>query len=388
MTGTAGALVTRLLETAVRLPLVQWTRARRAAALDVIIAAVTTGIELGLLVDGWPGVTAISIVLTVLAGALLTVRRHAPLLVLVGTGAVAAVLVAMHAYPGGAPVVVAMYTVAERCERRLSLASLVPTAVLLEIGSISSPPIAIGAWALGAYVQTRHRYTAALEERAAQLERERDQLNEIAAQQERTMIARELHDIVAHSVTVMLLGVRGARDVLRTSPDVAEDTLSGVETSAEQSIAELRRILAVLRSPDQVADVRPPPALAQLDQLIDGYRTAGLPVELRIHGLARPLPSGVELSVYRIVEEALTNVLKHSRPSTVAVDLRFEDSMLEVKIEDDGAAPVPTQRVSGPGHGILGMRERVTALGGVFEAEQRAGGGFRVGARLPIGDAT
>jgi signal transduction histidine kinase len=375
---------TSLGQAAARLPLVQWTWARRAAVLDVIVAAVTTGVEIGLLVDGWPGVTALSIVLTVLAGALLTMRRRLPLLVLAGTGAVAAVLVALNAYPGGAPVIVAMYTVAELRERRLSLLALLPTAVLLQAGSISSPPIAIGAWALGAYVQTRRRYTVALEERAAQLERERDQLNEIAAQQERASIARELHDIVAHSVTVMLLGVRGARDVVRTAPEVAEDTLRGVERTAEESIAELRRILAVLRSPDYLADVRPAPALAQLEPLIAGYRAAGLPVELRIHGPARALAGGVELSVYRIVEEALTNVLKHARPTTVTVALRYHRSSVEVSIEDDGE---PVQSVLGFGHGILGMRERVTALGGVFEAQSRAGGGFRVGARLPIDGA-
>lgn len=369
------------LRAAARLPLVRWTWARRAAVFDVIVAAVTTGVEIGLLVDGWPGVTALSIVLTIVAGAMLTVRRRFPLLVLAGTGAVAAVLVALNAYPGGAPVIVAMYTVAELRERRLSLLVLLPTAVLLQVGSISSPPIAIGAWALGAYVQTRRRYTVALEERAAQLERERDQLNEIAAQQERASIARELHDIVAHSVTVMLLGVRGARDVVRTAPEVAEDTLRGVEKTAEESIAELRRILAVLRSPGHIAALRPPPALAQLEELVTGYRTAGLPVQLRIHGPARALASGVELSVYRIVEEALTNVLKHARPTTVTVALRYHPSSVEVSIEDDGA---PVQPVPGLGHGILGMRERVTALGGVFEARARAEGGFRVGARLPV----
>ncbi|MEV4622958.1 sensor histidine kinase [Asanoa sp. NPDC049573] len=375
--------MTTLVQAAARLPLVRWTWARRVAVLDVIVAAVTTGVEIGVLVDGWPGVTATAIVLTVLAGALLTVRRRLPLVVLSGTGALAAVEVALHGYPGGAPVIVAMYTVAQLCERWISLAVLLPTAALLQVGSISSPPIAIGAWALGAYVQTRHRYTAALEDRAAHLERERDQAREIAKQQERASIARELHDIVAHSVTVMLLGVRGARDVMRTAPEVADETLRGVERTAEESVAELRRILAVLRGPDQVADVRPPPGLALLEELVDGYRTAGLPVELRIQGPARPLDSGIELSVYRIVEEALTNVLRHARPNTVAVALRFHPSTLEVEIEDDGAPVAPTRA----GHGILGMRERVAALGGVIDVGERAGGGFRVGARLPIDEA-
>jgi signal transduction histidine kinase len=389
MTGMAGALVAQLRQAAVRLPCVQWAWVRRAGLLDVLVAVITTGIEIGLLADGSLGVSVSAVLLTVLAGAFLTLRRRFPLLVLGSTGALTAVLVVTHSYPGGAPVIVAMYTVAELRERRLSVAALVPTAVLLQVGSVSSPPIAIGAWALGAYVQTRHRYTAALEERAAQLERERDQLNQIAAQQERASIARELHDIVAHSVTVMLLGARGARDVLRTSPEAAEDVLRGVEASAEQSIAELRRILAVLRSPDQVAQVRPAPALADLAELIADYRTAGLPVEMQIQGPRRPLPSGVELSVYRIVEEALTNALKHGSPHAVVVELRFDGSTLEVTIEDDGTGPeakrAAAERPAGEsGHGIPGMRERVAALGGVFEARDRAGGGFRVGARLPI----
>jgi signal transduction histidine kinase len=387
MTGTAGALVARLQQVAVRLRCVQWAWTRRAALLDVLVAAITTGIEIGLVADGSLGVSVSAVLLTVLAGAVLTLRRRFPLLVLGSTGALTAVLVVTHAYPGGAPVIVAMYTVAELRERRLSVAALVPTAVLLQVGSVSSPPIAIGAWALGAYVQTRHRYTAAVEERAAQLERERDQLSQIAAQRERASIARELHDIVAHSVTVMLLGARGARDVLRTSPEAAEDVLRGVETSAEQSIAELRRILAVLRSPEHAADVRPAPVLADLGELIANYRTAGLPVELRIQGPQRPLPGGVELSVYRIVEEALTNVLKHARPGAVMVELRFHGSVLEVTIEDNGATPAAEPPAGGSGHGILGMRERVAALSGEFEARQRVGGGFRVGARLPIGTA-
>jgi signal transduction histidine kinase len=357
---------------------------------DLAVALVTTGIEIGLVVDGSLGVSVATVLLTVLAGGLLVFRRRAPLLVLIGTAVPAAVLAYSHDYPGGAPVLVALYTVAELHERRLSLAALVPTMIFLQAASISSPPVSIIAWALGAYAQTRHRYTAALEERAAHLEREREQLNQIAVQTERVSIARELHDVVAHSVTVMLLGVRGARDVLRTSPDVAEDTLGRVEASAEQSIAELRRILVLLRSPDQAVEVRPAPGLEQLTQLVDDYRrNAGLPVRLTIDGPARSLPGGVELSVYRIVEEALTNVLKHTGPAKVEVRLGFEASTLEILIDDDGTRSLAPPPPPGPGpvelgHGILGMRERATALGGVLDAGPRPDGGFRVCARLPI----
>jgi signal transduction histidine kinase len=363
-------------------------RAYRSVLIDILAALAAAGYEISRVVQNYPGivpVAPVAVLLSVLAGGTLLIRRRAPLLVLSATIALAAVLVVLVAYPGGAPVLVAIYTVAERLERRVSLIALVPTILFLQLGEISSPPVTIGAWALGAYVQARYRYTAALEERAAHLEREREQLNQIIVQQERASIARELHDVVAHSVTVMLLGVRGARDVLRTSPDVAEETLSQVETSAEQSIAELRRILVLLRSSDQTAEMRPPPDLSRVEELIADYRKAGLPVQLIMDGESRPLPSSVELSAYRIVEEALTNVLKHARPTRVTVELGFRASMLEILIVDDGpsAGSAPVE----PGHGILGMRERVAALGGELETGRPPSGGFRVGARIPIVDA-
>ncbi|MEU3681229.1 histidine kinase dimerization/phosphoacceptor domain-containing protein [Streptomyces sp. NPDC030592] len=164
--------------------------------------------------------------------------------------------------PGGAPVVVALASLADLRERSVSVAALVPTALFLLLASISSLPVPIGAWALGSYLQTRRRYTRALEDRAATLEREREQLDQIAAQRERTSIARELHDIVAHSVTVTLIGVRGARDILPTEPRVAAETLERVEVNAEQSLAELRRILGLLRTPDNGAQWRPQPSCA------------------------------------------------------------------------------------------------------------------------------
>jgi len=354
----------------------------RPVLFDVALATVTTGVEIGLLTDGAFTVGILPIVLTVVAGAALLLRRRAPLMVLAVTVA-AAWISASIAYPGGAPVLVALASLAESRERRVSVTALVPVALFLMLASISSIPVSIGAWAVGIYIQTRRRYVVALEDRAAHLERESEQLSAIAAQNERTAIARELHDIVAHSVTVMLLGVRGARDVLPTEPAVAAETLERVESAAEESLAELRRMLTVLREPAEDAQLRPQPSLDQLTDLVEGYRDSGMPVTLEMSGARRPLPSGVELSVYRIVEEALTNVLKHANPTRVKVLLAFEDDRLSVTIHDNGRPQVPGP----PGHGLAGMRERVTVLNGHLDAGPLPGGGFEVAARLPVGEA-
>jgi signal transduction histidine kinase len=300
----------------------------------------------------------------VLAGVALIARRRAPLPVLAFTLASVVTLAALGDSPGGAPVLVALFTVADRLDRRVALAVLVPTAVILQVASINSPPVAIAACLLGAYWQARRR---SAEEQARRVIHE-----------ERASIARELHDIVAHSVSVMLIGVRGARDVLHSDPEVADRTLARVETSGEESLAELRRILVLLREPDRAADVRPQPSLADLQTLIDHYCAAGLPVDLRVTGEPRSLPSGVELSVYRIVQEALTNALKHAHATSVSVALAYGEH-LDLEVTDDG-----TPSASGTGHGLTGMRERVALLGGQLEAGHAVGGGFRVAVTLPL----
>jgi signal transduction histidine kinase len=296
-------------------------------------------------------------------------------------------------------VLIALYTTAALCDLRVSLGALALTAATgaaLSAGSVEAPGrqtsaasgavivvvLTVGIWGLGAYAQTQRRYRRELQKRAASAERERDQQARIAVHEERASIARELHDIVAHSVSVMLVGVRGARDVLRSSPDVADDTLARVERSGEQSLAELRRILALLREPEHAAESRPQPSLAQLQALVADYRAAGLPVRLELVGEPMPLPGGVELSVYRIVQEALTNALKHSNPGSVTVTLAFRDAGLELEVVDDGT---PTPGAATTGQGIIGMRERVALLGGQLETGQREAGGFRVAARLPLG---
>jgi signal transduction histidine kinase len=375
-------------------------RGRRSLAFDSALALCATGVELGSVADGGAAASPLSIVLAAVAGGALVLRRSAPLAVLATTLASAAAIVALGDEPAGVAGGIALYSMAAICERKVSLAALVPTAVIAAVLSAASADaegrqasalfgatvavlLVVGVWALGAYAQTRRRYTRALEERAAHAEREREQLARIAVHEERASIARELHDIVAHSVSVMLVGVRGARDVLRTSPGVADDTLARVETSGEQSLVELRRILALLRAPERGADSRPQPSLAELDQLVAGYREAGLPVHLDLIGEPQPLPGGVELSVYRIVQEALTNVLKHSHPTRVTVTLAFRGARLDVEVADDGTSIEHDGATAG--HGIVGMRERVALLGGQLETGRRVGGGYRVAARLPIG---
>jgi signal transduction histidine kinase len=180
----------------------------------------------------------------------------------------------------------------------------------------------------------------------------------------------------------MLVGVRGARDALRADPGAAEETLARVEASGERSVAELRRILALLRDPGAATDVRPQPSLAEVAALVDEHRAAGLPVHLQVRGARAALPDGVELSAYRIVQEALTNARRHAAPSRVTVTLTFRGAALDVEVEDDGGPADGS--AGGPGHGLVGMRERVALLGGELDVGPRAAGGFRVAARLPV----
>jgi signal transduction histidine kinase len=374
-------------------------RGRRSFAFDLALALLATAAELAQVIGATGTPRAPALVLAVVAGGALVLRRAAPLAVLATTLAATVAIVALGEDPSGATVLIALYTTAALCELRVSLVALAATATTAATlsaltvdapgreasatsGAIIAAGLTVGIWALGAYAQTRRRYARELQQRAAAAEREREQLAWIAVHEERASIARELHDIVAHSVSVMLVGVRGARDVLRSAPETAEETLARVERSGEQSLAELRRILALLREPQQTAESHPQPSLAELNELVASYREAGLPVRLEVIGEPLRLPGGVELSVYRIVQEALTNTLKHADPSNVTVTLAFRDARLELEVVDDGT-PTPGSATSG--QGIIGMRERVALLGGELQTGPRESGGFRVAAQLPLG---
>jgi signal transduction histidine kinase len=241
-----------------------------------------------------------------------------------------------------------------------------------------------GAWAVGRLVRQRDRRADELEERATRLEREHAERREAAVAEERARIARELHDIVSHSISVVAVQTQAVRRRLHPEQEREADDLRAVETTARQAMVEMRRLFGVLRSNGEPPSLSPQPGLDQLHRLLAETRAAGLPVDLRVEGDPLPLSPGVDLAAYRIVQEALTNARKHAGPACAEVTLRFDDRKLELLIEDDGV-----QGSSAPdsgGHGLIGMRERVELYGGTFEARARPEGGFVVRATLPLRD--
>ncbi|MFE9449125.1 sensor histidine kinase [Streptomyces sp. NPDC006739] len=247
------------------------------------------------------------------------------------------------------------------------------------------------AWVLGDSMRTRRAYFAQLEERAARLEKEREAQSKVAVAAERARIARELHDVVAHNVSVMVVQADGAAYVLDAAPDQAKKALETISSTGRQALAEMRRLLGVLRTGEhrESGEYVPQPDVEQIDDLVEQCRTSGLPVDFKVEGTPRPLPSGVELTAYRIVQEALTNTRKHGGPNAGAsVRLVYFDDGLGLLVEDDGkGAPHELYEeggADGQGHGLIGMRERVGMVGGTLDAGPRPGGGFRISALLPL----
>ncbi|WP_042366202.1 sensor histidine kinase [Streptacidiphilus neutrinimicus] len=256
---------------------------------------------------------------------------------------------------------------------------------------VASTPFVL-AWLLGRFTSIRRAYYLELEDRAARLERERDAQSKVAVAAERARIARELHDVVAHNVSVMIVQADGASYVMDASPEQAKEALGTIAATGRQALAEMRRLLGLLRSEESTGEYVPQPGVEQLPDLLEQVRSAGLPVAFTVEGEPRPLPRGVELTAYRIVQEALTNARKHGGPAASAtVRIRFQDSDLAMLIEDDGrgasAELVHAGGEDGFGHGLIGMRERVGMVGGSLDAGPRAGGGFRIEAVLPLGSA-
>jgi signal transduction histidine kinase len=227
-------------------------------------------------------------------------------------------------------------------------------------------------WAIGRAI--RHRRL-----REEQLEREKAEA-EAAIVDERARIARELHDVVAHAISVIVLQARGGRKQLDSSPEQTRDALDTIERTASQALTEMRRLLGLLRETDDEVALAPQPTLARIDELVGQVRDAGLAVELEVEGTPRELPPGIDLSAYRIVQEALTNALKHAGPATARVSVRYEDAGLELDVTDDGAG---NGNGDGTGHGLVGIRERVAIFGGEVDSGTRPEGGYAVRARLP-----
>lgn len=228
----------------------------------------------------------------------------------------------------------------------------------------------VAVWALGEAARSRRLAIAEAARRAVG--------------EEQARIARELHDVIAHSVSVIIVQAAAAGDVFERRPDQARAALDSIERSARDALAELRRLLGAVRPGPEESAGAPRPGLEGLDALAAPLRAGGLMVEVHREGEARPLPAGVDLSAYRIVQEALTNTVRHARATRADVTVRYGPEALEIDVRDDGVAP--PREAGGPGHGLIGMGERAALLDGVVEAGPEPGGGYRVHARLPLGN--
>ncbi|MEU6176041.1 histidine kinase [Streptantibioticus parmotrematis] len=338
-------------------------------------------------------------------------RRRYPekMLLLAIAAGVAQLVVDTQAVVADFAMLMIVYTVAAsgaRWASRVALVGALSAATLAELrwpSSVDSSsnrivsvvfltvPFAL-AWVIGDSVRTRRAYYAQLEERAERLHREREAQAKAAVAAERARIARELHDVVAHNVSVMVVQADGAAYVLDSSPDQAKQALGTISQTGRLALAEMRRLLGLLRaSDDSGGEYVPQPGVDQLGDLIEQVRGAGLPVDFAVAGRPRPLSSGVELTAYRIVQEALTNTRKHGGPDVSAtVQLTYGDAELRMLIEDDGRG---AQRehyedgaggADGLGQGLIGMRERIAMVGGTIDTGPRPGGGFRIAAALPL----
>jgi len=383
---------------------------------DGLLALVAAGLSLAQM-QGYPSPrdrSTLNIALVLLQTLPLVFRRRAPFTVF----AVAATALGVQgSLQLGGPlfaflaVNLALYSLAAYGDRRLARLGVAVWAVLLTVRLgyeivTTWPQVAIAgvydvvddyvllaaAWTLGEGVRQRRVHAAELEDRAARLEREREEKARQAAAQERLRIARELHDVVAHSLSVIGVQAGAARLVLDTGPDPdptrVREAVAAIEATANRAMAEMRRALGILRDPERSGAgvaLAPLPGLGQLPALRDQLRSAGLPVELTVAGIPRPLATSVDLSLYRIVQEALTNALKHARATRAEVMVGYGRHDITVEVTDDGRGPPPSAAPPpSPGAGTIGMRERVALFGGELQVGPRAEGGYAVRVCLPV----
>ncbi len=342
--------------------------------------------------------TPVSAVLILAQTLPLAVRRRHPALVLLVTGVGITLYSTLGYVEGGGSmgVLIALYTVAAHSDRRTATIAAILTAlgVLFTFANYvgREPRIAesmlgvyveySAAWLFGTYLQGRRQDLRTLQERAERLEREREERARLAVAEERARIARELHDVVAHHVSVMVVQAGAARRVAASDPSSARAAMAAVELAGRTALAEMRRMLEVLR--EEEPDLEPEPSLDEVESLVARVRAAGLPVELHVEGERGDVPPGVDLAAYRIVQEALTNVVKHAGPTTATIRIGYAPDRVEVEVTDDGRGAAAHLGVEPGGRGLVGMRERAMLYGGTMEAGPRAAGGYRVHAAFPV----
>jgi signal transduction histidine kinase len=387
---------------------VEWARLQAGrpspTAIDIavaIVACIGAELELALssAIQGPAWVNAVAA-----AGATLPIafRRRWPLAAAITVAAVVAWQEALNgdltensiAPLVSAPMVV--YGVAAYCDRRRAFVGLVSVLALIwadvilsdnTVGSdfLFTALLVFGPWLVGRIVAARVELAAELSDKADRLEREQEKQAELAVAQERSRIARELHDVVAHNVSVMVVQAAAARRMIDHDTGKAKDALASVEQTGRAALKEMRRMVGMLGQGEDELLLTPQPTMDELDSLIERARDAGLEVDLAIEGERKRLESGVDLSAFRIVQEALRNTLKHAGPARASVRLRYGEHDVEVDVSDNGRGVRPaTENGAVTGQGLVGMRERVAMLGGEIEAGYRKDGGFGVHARLPL----
>lgn len=378
---------------------------RLRSSVDALVVLAILGLGAGELLFGGPGSSFrgpvfVNVIFLVLTTASLLWRRRRALevlaVVLLGVSIWVATL-----YQGFQPpiepffaMLVAIYSAAayEHGRRMRLAAAVVICASLAQLVQLVTDATALGdelpvlvyfgiAWGIGRISHHRIAQAAALRDLASQLEREREEKARVEVAYERARIARELHDVVAHSLSVIVVQAAAERRVLGEGSGVTGEVLTSIEQVGREALAELRRLLGVIRKADEELPLSPQPGLRHLETLIEQVRVAGLPVDLNVEGENVPLAAGPDLCAYRVVQEGLTNALKHAGPARAEVVVRYTPHELELEISDDGRGPTDG---SGGGHGLVGMRERIALYGGSLEAGQRNGGGYRVRASIPI----
>ena len=404
--GTVRVMTTLAPDTAPRWSPVRWVRehpdgadALLGTALAVIAVIGMLTIDTDALGDTARESDALGIALGVVPPLLLAIRRRHPVLTLwLSAAVVIPFWVLEYAdVTTSLALLVHSYTVAAHLERPKSIVHAVATGTVLIgvmiIGVFAEdtdlPAIAVvgnvivfgTAWLLGDSLRNRRAYLAEVEARVERAEVDRIAAVERAARDERTRIARDLHDVVAHAVSVMVVQAGAARRILDRDPASASHALLQVETTGREALQELRSVLGVPRDGDGVS-TEPQPSGAKVTDLVERVRAAGLDVDLHIEGDPGALPPGVGITVFRVVQESLTNVVKHAGPARADVHVEIGSEHVDVQVVDDGRGPAARDGDSGQGH--IGMRERVEAFGGDLDVGPRPGGGFRVRARVPF----
>jgi signal transduction histidine kinase len=382
--------------------LVELVRRHPDAADALLAAALAALAELEIWLADSPaaprGVLAVAGLVAMLS---LALRRRAPLFTAAVTLGVIGGLSLFGPIDGawwGFGFLLAVYSPAAHCEFRgavLALALGLVSGALLNLAESNDSIgdflanysfiaiVLIGIpWVAGRALRSRQLRAEALADRAAALERESEERARAAVAEERLRIARELHDVVGHSLGVIVVQAGAERATLPGGRESTRDTLVAIERTGREALSEMRRLLNLMRRDDEQVALAPQPSLAHLDVLADSVRAAGLPVELRVEGERVPLPSGIDLSAYRIVQEALTNALKHAGPARARVTVRYARDGVELEIADDG--PGASTGGDGGGHGLVGMGERVAVYGGTLRSGNRPGGGYAVSVRLPF----